>query len=181
MPGDDATAALLDDISGATAQERFLVMINERVGDIEVAVREMRGDLREIHDAVTNMANFLTTDVIGLFVEVPSSSSSTCVEIDVDFLARTIAAAQRTRGIAVATACAIVYPMREDMHAVTIYLQLHARVVVTQVSAELNECLIAEFALKSRRMNSWTAASVAGLENEVAAGPRSVRLDTRGP
>jgi hypothetical protein len=163
---------LLDELLAATAQERFLVMINERVGGIEDAVREMRGTLADV-------AAFLTTDVASIHIHLPKSA---CADIDTAFLERTIAAVQRTRGVVVATAWAVlignVFGATSDYHTMSIYLRFKARLVLTNASEEMNDHLQVEFGLKNSHLNPWSASSMVRIERAISeSSPQVVRLD----
>ena len=125
---------LTDDFAGATAQERFLIMMNERVGNIEVAVTELR-------DLMTNLHDFLTTDAAYCALDVPKLSHA---EIGPAFLDTFIEAMQKAHRVSVDAAWCSVHDHRES-HKCIIYVLLKNPVILSRVSREINVHLAAAF------------------------------------
>ena len=67
-------------------------------------------------------------------------------------------------------------------HTMSIYLRFKARVVLTNVSEEMNEHLLAEFDLLNKtHVNPWGASSIVRVERVVSeSGRLVVRVDTDG-
>ena len=56
--------ALAADFAGATVHERFSIMMNERIGNVEGAIGELRAMLADVRD-------FMMTDVVYSIIDVP--------------------------------------------------------------------------------------------------------------
>jgi hypothetical protein len=136
-----------------TVQDRFLVMLNERVGNLEAGVHELRSMLADLGDAMTTIA-------VRTYLEVPHAAYPA---IDPAFLKKLVDAVQKTRCVVVDTAWIIspaTWPTDPGPHNLSIYLRLKARVVAAKVSDEMNEHLAAEFGLVSAYCHDWEPASI---------------------
>ena len=82
MDADEATAAA--DFSGATAQDRFLMMINERVGKMEMEIHGLRCLLADLCD-------FMYTSAVVANISIPRDA---CPVVDNDVIDKIVEAVQ---------------------------------------------------------------------------------------
>ena len=133
-----------------TVQERFLLMMNERIGKIEDTLH----DLRE----------FITTDFVSTSLEMPRGSDV----IDAAFMKRLVLAVGKTRHVSVDAAWAAVYPpfgTSKTSTGIAFYAQLKTRIMVAQASAEMNTQIAAEFKLGHMwHPEDWQSSSRARME-----------------
>jgi hypothetical protein len=162
---DDRDSTLAADFGAATTLERFMMMMNERIGGIEEAVLGIR-------DSLADLASFITTDVVVSHMTVLKSA-----HVDqTSFVRAVIAAVQKTPRVAVATAWAIVTDRGGDGNSVALYLQLKSRVVPLQVSDGMNESILLAFDRAVCNLCPWLAVSPANLLR-ACAGPNVLRVD----
>jgi hypothetical protein len=142
-----------DDLyAGATTQERFMMMMNERIGGIEEAVVK-------IGDAMSDMMYSFMDDVL-----VSSMVVATSMDIDATFVRRLAAAVQNTRRVAVSTAWASVHYGGGYTHTISVYLKLRAPVVASRVCEEMQRHVQAEFGREVSNIHKWTPSVPPGNE-----------------
>jgi hypothetical protein len=129
------------DFAGATVQERFSIMMNERIGNVEGAIRELRGALADVCDMLADVRDFVTTDVVYCTIDVPKMAHP---EIGPAFLDRLIDAVQKTRRVDVDAARCSMYS-EHDLHYTTVFLHLKAPIILSRATHEMNEHIVAAF------------------------------------
>ena len=120
-------SSLADDFAAATAQERFLCMLVERVGALEASVGRVAAMLEDVH-------RFLTTGALRCdFLELEDG-----VAVDAALLGRIVAAVQEDALVRVGRAwmfrCCL-----DGRPVVTVHMKLEESVVARRVSASMLE------------------------------------------
>ena len=164
----------MSDFPDASTQERFLMMMNERIGNIEETLYDLKA-------MVSNIAKFTTTDFITSFINLPRN---VCKDIDTAFVKRIIIAVEKTRHVQVKTAWVIDHnPKSYDRaHSISIYLQLKEQVLLSSIYAEINANLRGEFEVGASYFQMWHSSSLVDINNVQPGGlagvPTAIRVDT---
>ena len=146
------------DFIGATAQERFSIMMNERIGNLEESVKELRDLLSDIH-------GFLTTNVLFGVLSIPKRQ-----RIQVDdpaFLDMFIDVVQKTRGVVVDAARCTIDNNLGDRHLVSVFIELKKPIVATCVSNEINEHIHAATGVGSAYLPEWKSVSIVSMHRAI--------------
>jgi hypothetical protein len=124
------------DFETATPQEKFMMMMNDRIGNVEETLHELR-------EMMSSIYGFLTTKALNASFCRPQTG---CL-FNQSFLERLVTAIQRTPKVSVAEAWVIVYPVSTHLgvYNASIYLRLKQDVIAKQVTNEMNEHIIDEF------------------------------------
>ena len=142
-----------DAIEGATPQEKFLMMMNDRIGNMEETLFEMRNTMIELRE-------YITTTIVGSCITLPKEAYPAIDESIVD---KVVAAVQTDARIIVDRAWVIFCDNGHDGdYHLTIKLQLEKRVVAKDVSAEMSEHIVT--ALGALYVHDWTSTTLAQVE-----------------
>ena len=155
--------AVDDDFADATVQERFLMMMNDRVGNIEVAIRELR-------DMFADLRDYTLTDTIHGSFEVPKIAHT---EIGAAFLDTLVDAMQKAHRVVVDKIWCCVYDHRE-FHLCCIHAVLKEPVALARASREMNLHVTNAFAcFDAAKANhqEWRPTTLHNIHRAVRPGP----------
>ena len=124
-----------DDIVDLTPQDKFMMMMNDRIGKMEESIFELK----------CLILDTMASDYMSMEFCFPR----TTIDIFEVFLDRVKVVAEKSIGVLVANACVIV---RKSTATRTnqegyIFLSLEKKIIIKTVSTQINENLMAEFKL----------------------------------
>lgn len=148
----------MDDLVASTPQEKFMLMLAERVGNLEETMFKTMGMINDIH-------KFLMTKVMRGNINLPSA-----FDVDKIILDTIVAAVQENKFIVVERAWLIVYHNQN----ISIYLQVKDPVIVGQVSASMNRHILRALnsttSLNITESHTWAADDVSTLDEMEKGG-----------
>ena len=156
-PKDNACHVLsyfaMDD-AAEPATAKLLTMMNNRIGNIEESLSEMRQTMREVRD-------YMTTRIV---MSCPHFPRERYPEIDESIVDRVVTAVQQDARIVVERAWVILEDRGDHRgdHFLIVSLQLGKRVIAKEVSNEMNEHLVNSFG--ASYVSEWRATSPAHVE-----------------
>lgn len=143
---------LADDFATATPQERFMLMIAERVGSLETTIGKMAIMLND-------RVSCLMTESLRSHISIPKS-----IVVDTTILDKIVAAVQKLKFVVVKHAWVIVHPVSVyDINtSISVYLKLKESVIAEQVSPSMNEHLADDLGITGSHVQPWAATYVYG-------------------
>lgn len=143
----------------STPQEKFLIMLVERVGNLEETMFKTM-------DMINDIRKFLMTNVIRGCVYLPSG-----FDVDKTILDKIVAAVQENKFIMVERAWVIVRTISASDKNMSIYLQVKDPVIVGQVSESMNQYMLRALKFTSMfRVQPWLADNVCTLDEMEKGG-----------
>lgn len=144
------------DFTNATIQEKILLMMNERVG-------QMENEMHKINTMLTNLHYFISSSIVSSFMTLPSA-----MEIDETFLDKVIDAVQNIPCVLVDTAWAVVLnnAFYGDNHHIRIFLKLEKPVLLKEVASEMTARIVQKTA--SNNVHEWSNSSNQEILNDMS-------------
>ncbi len=142
----DTRASESMDFDTATLQEKFLMMMNDRIGNVEEKMHDIIGMMSDIHASLTTTS--IRSDII-----VPNSMHT----IDAGFVDKMIAALERVPGILVAESWVILHKTTIKLpdQCATVYLRLKKSIIIKKESMKMNERYLKEFNMPYYSQMTW--------------------------
>ena len=157
---------LVDDFATATSQEKFMLMLVERVGGIEDKMHTMMRMMSDIY-------KFMTTKFLRGSITVPKGLNI----IDAALLPRIVAAVQKNEFVVVQHAWVIVHPSvypsvySSELHThVSVYLQLKENVIARLVTSSMNAHVVEDLGLKQSHAQAWESTDLDIVANVCKGG-----------
>ena len=157
---------MYDELVVATSQEKFLMMINERVGMIEEK-------MFELHTLVSGISDFLMVDTLSCYISLPQAI---CSVVDDAFLEKFVVSVEKTPRVNVAETWVVVHaphvlPPSTAHRSVSVYMRLKKSVIVKQVADKMNAHIIKDFGFPGiSYVQDWREASLTNIESVCLGG-----------
>lgn len=142
----------MDELVASTPQEKFMLMLAERVGNLEETLFKTMGMINDIR-------KFLMTKVLRGHMSLPSG-----FDVDKIILDKIVAAVQENQFVIVERAWVIVRTISSLDKYMSIYLQVKDPVIVGQVSESMNRHILRAIKITESRAHPWLADDVSTLE-----------------